>query len=165
MLDFARRLRAGWVDIAATSEDQRVPDHELEPDFPIEFLVVGTPASLQTKRAETRDQWRALVRQACQAVLPSGHFATERRLAATLFYFPAGRMQGDVDNIIKLTLDALKRHVFMDDAQVERVLVQKFEPGVEFQFTAPTPTLARAVDHAKPVLYVRLSADPFEDFR
>jgi len=43
--------------------------------------------------------------------------------------------------------------------------VQKFEPGVEFQFTAPTPMLARAVDHAKPVLYVRLSADPFEDFR
>lgn len=140
-------------------------DHELEPDFSIEFLVAGTPASLQTKRAETRDQWRALVRQASERVLPDGHFATGRRLAVTLFYFPAGRMQGDVDNIIKLTLDALKRHVFMDDAQVERVLVQKFEPGIDFQFTAPTPTLAQAVDHAKPVLYVRLSADPFEDFR
>ena len=43
----------------------------------------------------------------------------------TLFYFPEERMQGDVDNVVKLVLDALSRHIYVDDAQVERIVVQK----------------------------------------
>jgi len=81
----------------------------------------------------------------------------------TLFYFPSGTMQGDVDNIVKLTLDAMCRHLFRDDRQVERLVVQKFEPDKIFTFSAPTPVLAAALDAPKPILYVRLSDNPFED--
>jgi hypothetical protein len=84
-------------------------------------------------------------------------------MAATLFYFPAEPVEGDVDNIVKLVLDALCRHIYMDDAQVERVVVQKFEPGNVFPFSSPSLGLEAALNRAKPVLYVRLSDDPFED--
>lgn len=81
----------------------------------------------------------------------------------TLYYFPAEPMVGDVDNIIKLVLDACSKHVYVDDIQVERIVVQKFEPDRVFAFSEPTPTLAEAVSMDKPILYVRISSDPFED--
>jgi crossover junction endodeoxyribonuclease RusA len=72
-------------------------------------------------------------------------------------------MAGDIDNIVKPVLDALGNHIYVDDRQVHRVLVQKFEPGNVFGFEAPSPTLQDALNRAKPILYVRLSNDPFED--
>lgn len=96
-------------------------------------------------------------------VLPDGHFATDEPLAITLFYFPDSEMQGDIDNIVKPILDALERHVYLDDRQIQRILVQKFEPGNVFAFSQPSMTLASAIERSKPALYVRLSDDPFED--
>jgi len=96
-------------------------------------------------------------------VLPEGHWATRGRVAATLYYFPDTVMQGDIDNIVKPVLDALGRHIYIDDSQVERVVVQKFEPGNVFPFSTPSFTLEDAINHPKPLLYVRLSVDPFED--
>ena len=131
--------------------------------FPLEFLVAGTPVSLSAKRRESVEQWKARVIDATRAVLPEGHFATESPVAATLFYFPAAEMAGDIDNIVKPVLDALGSHIYLDDRQVHRVLVQKFEPGNVFGFGTPSPTLQDALNRAKPILYVRLSNDPFED--
>ena len=108
-------------------------------------------------------QWKARVIDASRSILPEGHFATENPIAATLFYFPAAEMAGDIDNIVKPVLDALGNHIYVDDRQVHRVLVQKFEPGNVFGFGAPSPTLQDALNSAKPILYVRLSNDPFED--
>ncbi len=96
--------------------------------FPIEFVVDGAPVSLQAKSPRSRNVWKDQVKAASKAVLPDGHWASRDRIAVTLFYFPAGPVQGDVDNIVKLILDALGRHIYADDAQVERVVVQKFEP-------------------------------------
>jgi crossover junction endodeoxyribonuclease RusA len=135
----------------------------VEPEFPIEFVVEGTPVSLQAKRPESRDEWKARVKTASQAVLPEGHWASTGRMAITLYYFPAAPMEGDVDNIVKLVVDALDKHIYMSDRQIERIVVQKFEPGNVFPFRAPSPTLADALSRPKPLLYVRLSNDPFEE--
>ena len=135
----------------------------MEPEFPIEFVVEGTPVSLQAKRPESRAQWQERVKEASRSKLPLGHWATAGRVAATLFYFPNEPMEGDIDNIVKPVLDALGRHIYIDDKQVERVVVQKFEPGNIFPFAAPSETLEDALLRAKPVLYVRLSDDPFEE--
>jgi len=83
-------------------------------------------------------------------------------MSVTLFYFPATDMQGDIDNIVKPILDTLCNHVYDDDKQVERVWVQKFEPGNIFQFSNPTQTLREAIQGNKPLLFVRLSDDPTE---
>ncbi|MEA2951057.1 MAG: crossover junction endodeoxyribonuclease RusA [Alphaproteobacteria bacterium] len=74
-------------------------------------------------------------------------------------------MQGDVDNIVKLILDAMKRYIFIDDHQVERVVVQKFEPGNVFNFSNPSEVLIEALNSEKPLLYIRVSNDPFEELR
>jgi hypothetical protein len=135
----------------------------LEIVFPIEFVVDGAPVSLQAKSPRSRNVWKDQVKAASKAVLPDGHWASRDRIAVTLFYFPAGPVQGDVDNIVKLVLDALDRHIYADDAQVERVVVQKFEPENTFPFDRPSSGLRIALNRARPVLYVRLSNDPFED--
>lgn len=135
----------------------------MEIEFPIEFLVLGTPVSAQSPNATSRAAWKGRVLAAAQTVVTQPHFASQKRLAATLYYFPAGPRQLDVDNIVKLTLDALCPHIYLDDSQIERIVVQTFEPGNVFQFSNPSATLLEAITGAKPVLYVRISDAPFED--
>lgn len=134
----------------------------VEIDFPLEFIVRGTPVSQQVKRAASRTAWKERVKRASGAVLPEGHFTSDRPMAVTLFYFPGTEMPGDIDNIIKPVLDALCHHVYDDDRQVERVWVQKFEPGRMFQFDKPSKVLSNAVLGDKPLLFVRVTDDPTE---
>ena len=135
----------------------------MEIEFPIEFLIEGTPVSLQAKRATSLDKWKQRVKSASSTAIPNPHFASDDRMAITLYYLPDEPMQGDIDNIVKPILDALCRHIYIDDRQVERVVVQKFEPGSVLTLTQPTATFVQALGRAKPVLYVRVSNDPFED--
>jgi crossover junction endodeoxyribonuclease RusA len=136
---------------------------EVEIEFPIEFLVHGTPVSLSAKRAKSRSEWKARVRSASTYVLPHPHFASNGRMAVTLYYFPHEPMQGDLDNIIKPVLDALSRHIYLDDRQVERIVVQKFELGNQFDFGNLSARLAEAFKVERPVLYVRVATNPFEE--
>jgi hypothetical protein len=135
----------------------------VEIEFPFEFIVAGTPVSLQAKRAESIREWQARIVAASRAVLPDGHFATADRLAVTLYYFPYAPMQGDIDNIVKPILDAMCKHIYLNDHQIERLLIQKFEPENVFVFASPSPILADALGRTKPALYIRLSVNPFED--
>lgn len=137
----------------------------MEIEFPIEFIVTGTPVSFQGRLASAKTGWKDRVRSAGSALLPTPHFASVRPIAATLFYFPDEPMQGDIDNIVKLVLDAMSRHIYVDDSQVERIVVQKFEPGNVFAFGTPSAKLEEALNGPKPLLYVRLSDDPFEDLK
>lgn len=138
---------------------------EMEIDFPVEFLVFGTPVSLQAKRVPAREQWKDRVREAGRHVLPDGHFASEDRIAVTLYYLPAEKMAGDIDNIVKPILDALSGCIFVDDHQVERLVVQKFEPENAPDFSSMSPKLAEVLESPRPALYVKVSNDPFEDIR
>ena len=133
--------------------------------FPIEFIVEGTPVSLQAKRPATREEWKSRVREASKTAIPPFHFASDDPMSVTLYYLPDGAMEGDIDNIVKPVLDALCKHIYLDDSQVERVVVQKFEPGKIFSFGLPTTMFASALAAEKPVLYVRVSDAPFEDLQ
>lgn len=137
----------------------------MEPEFPIEFIVEGTPVSFQATRAKSKTEWKERVKGASLNVLPEGHWASEGRISVTLLYFPDTPRQGDIDNYVKLILDALNEHIYMDDSQVERILVQKFEPDNVFRFAAPSRTLEQALRQRKPLVYVRVSNDPFEDLK
>lgn len=131
----------------------------VEIEFPVEFIVPGTPVSLQIKRPEARAAWKERVKNASYAALPEGHFSTGVPISVTLFYFPNNEMQGDIDNIVKPVLDALCNHIYADDRQVERVWVQKFEPGRVFQFDNPSAMLSQALVGERPLLFVRLGDD------
>jgi hypothetical protein len=65
-------------------------------------------------------------------------------------------MKGDIDNIVKPILDALEKLIYVEDNQVARVWVEKFEPDTTAAFSEPTPTLAATLDLDTPVVYVRV---------
>lgn len=136
----------------------------MEPEFPLEFLVSGTPVSQQAS-SPSKDAWKATIRAAGRDALPEGYWVTYDPVAIKLFYFPAEPMAGDIDNILKPILDALTACIYSDDHQVERLLVQRFDPDSVFDFPDPSPTLTEAIAGAKPKLYIRISTDPFEELR
>ena len=71
-------------------------------------------------------------------------------------------MRGDLDNIVKPILDALKQHVFVDDRQVDRILVQRLEPDVMLRPSEGASTvLKQAWNSERPLLYARVS-DTFD---
>jgi crossover junction endodeoxyribonuclease RusA len=127
----------------------------IEINFPVEFIIEGVPLA-QRASAASLEKWKARVADAARAQLQEGHWATTGPVAITILYFPIATMRGDVDNIVKPILDALNRLVYIDDRQVERIWVQKFEPGRVLTFSEPTPTLADALERDRPVLYVRI---------
>ncbi len=78
-------------------------------------------------------------------------FLDGRPLGLVIYYFPAAPMIGDIDNIVKPIMDALNHIAYMDDRELERVVVQKFEPQVEWDFADPGDQLAAALDTDPPV--------------
>jgi crossover junction endodeoxyribonuclease RusA len=130
--------------------------------FPIEFVVRDTTRSHQSSNVMGKERWKqkiATVANDHARSLRDLFFIDDRPIAATIYYFPPAKMGGDVDNIVKLIIDGMVTVFYPDDQLIERVLVQKFEPGVEASFNSPTPTLERAIETDPPVLYIRLDDD------
>ena len=133
----------------------------LAPDLPFEFVIRGTALSLQAS-GRSRDAWKALVRQAARDALPEGCWLLTEALAVTIFIFPNAIRRGDIDNRVKPILDAMTQCVYSDDELVERVVVQKFEPGRIFPFQDPSERLAEALEADEPIVYIRITNDLHE---
>jgi len=130
--------------------------------FPLEFAIAQTPVSAQASNTRAKEAWKTAIGHKAQARINQvreQYFLDERPLMATIFYFPPSRMAGDIDNIVKPILDGMVRIAYLDDHCIERVVVQKFEPGVAWLFASPTETLESAIQMEKPALYVRLEDD------
>lgn len=128
--------------------------------FPVEFLIEGTPLSLQAS-GKSKESWKKHVKASSYAGLPEQHIWFEGPVAITIFYFPPERMEGDIDNIVKPMLDALCAHIYKDDQQVVRVTIQKFEPGQPMEFANPSAILTDALVGTRPLTYVHISDSPF----
>ncbi len=134
----------------------------LEPVLPFEFVVPGTPLSLGAK-AGSRATWKQTIRDAAKEVLAEGYWLLSKPLAVTIYIFPRGEMRGDVDNRVKPILDAMVRCVYDDDEIIERVVVQKFEPGRVFAFQTPSRVLLSAIEAEDPTVYIRITDDVHEE--
>lgn len=129
--------------------------------FPFEFIVAETPRSIQAKPKSVQ-KWMALVSEAAQsriAEVVEQSWLDMRPLALTIFYFPPAAMDGDIDNIIKPIMDALVHVVYLDDRAVERVVAQKFEPGLDWSFLQPSDMLSAALSVGGAVVYIRVDDD------
>src|ERR1700683_5139477 len=134
------------------------PD-DIELKFPIEFKIEAVPLSLQAK-GPSQQRWKQQVWEAAKRAVGGATWATTSPVYVTIFYFPDGPMQGDVDNIVKNILDGMNTCVYLDDRQVQRVIVQKFESdGGVFSFSNPTPKLDDASDTEPPIVYIRIDSD------
>ena len=130
------------------------------PDLPLEFVVYGTAVSHWARKPASRERWQQKVRDAAKVVLPEGHFTLENPVAVTIYFFPQAEMQADIDNCAKPVLDAMSRFVYADDRQVDRIVVQKFEPERPLEVrSAPTEFLATALAATEPVVYVKVGTD------
>ncbi|WP_428493392.1 RusA family crossover junction endodeoxyribonuclease [Rhodopila sp.] len=121
-------------------------DPDISLPFPIEFVIRDTPRSHQSANAKGKELWKQKVGTIAGAharTLREFFYIDHRPLAATIFYFPPIKMEGDVDNIVKLIIDGIKTILYPDDRVLERIVVQKFEPGVEVVLTSLTPILRR----------------------
>lgn len=87
----------------------------------------------------------------------------DERLAVTLYYFPDAPMPGDVDNIVKLTLDALVPTIYTDDHLIDRVVVQRFDSDAIFNFTEPSAKLVEAMAQVGPALHIHIAEAPLKD--
>ncbi|MET7245974.1 RusA family crossover junction endodeoxyribonuclease [Methylobacterium sp. EM32] len=131
-------------------------DDDVTVPFPLEFMVRATPRSLQSS-SKAKEAWKSMVGEVVRDRIAARReftFLDRRPLSVTIFYFPPAPMQGDVDNIVKPILDGMWGIVYPDDQVVERVIVQKFEPGVYVEFSSLTDTLQRAIAADRPVVYV-----------
>ena len=127
--------------------------------YPFEVVLQGTPVTLQSGNTKRKEAWKKQVIEAarkrqyetCELV-----WLDHRPLAVTIYYFPSDPMEGDIDNIVKLIVDALIGVAYLNDKVVERVIVQKFEPKVEWEFTTLSDLLALALE-TEPVSYTHLT--------
>lgn len=131
---------------------------DIELKFPIEFKIEATPLSLQASPA-SKGKWKHQVKEAARDAAGHSTWATSSPVFVTIFYFPFGPMQGDVDNIVKLILDGMIGPIYESDRQVHRVIVQKFEPETFVPFENPTSKLDDAVASEPPVVYIRIDND------
>ena len=86
-------------------------------------------------------------------------FLDDRPLSVAIYYFPGEPMDGDIDNIVKPIIDAMVGVAFLDDKAVERVTVQKFERGSDWEFLSPTARLVAALKAEPPIVYIHVNDD------
>ncbi|MBY6138816.1 RusA family crossover junction endodeoxyribonuclease [Leisingera daeponensis] len=131
-----------------------------EVTLPLEFMVSGTPVSLQGS-PKSKSAWKQEVRKAVHATVPEGAWLFEHKISVTIYDFPADTPAGDVDNIVKVILDAMNGTVYADDNQVARVAVQRFLPEEVANFTDPPNVVAKAMAIGDPpFVFIRVSDDP-----
>jgi crossover junction endodeoxyribonuclease RusA len=140
-------------------------DDNLDIRFPVEFLVEGTPLSLQAKSAAHKEAWKDQIRQAYAVLVPLYKWATQSPVSVTIYYFPDGPVTGDIDNIVKLILDAMNSRIFVDDNQVRKLTVQRFGSDEMVKLENPSPKLAEALETPPPVVYIRVDIDGSLDDR
>jgi hypothetical protein len=136
----------------------------IEIPLPLEFHVLGTAVSLQGS-AKGIASWKETIATAAATVLPETPWLLTDPLSVTIYVFPGSSMQGDIDNRIKPILDALVGKVYQDDAQIERIVIQRFEPGAMEYFDAPSRSLLAALEVEPPLVYIHLTDQIHEDLR
>jgi Holliday junction resolvase RusA-like endonuclease len=136
------------------------------PALPIEFAVVGTPVSHQNATAQTRDAWKDRDLRAALAVVPADSWSlVDLRLSVSILYFPVETMTGDLDNRIKLILDALVPTIMTDDRLIDRIVAQRVDPDSEVSFFEPSETMVAAMANEEPTVYIRIGELSLEDIR
>lgn len=137
----------------------------MEPEFPIEFIVSGTPVSHQTKRREALEEWKMRVVNACRASTGQEMpFLSSERLSVTLFYFQEDPGGLDLDNMAKPILDAMTNVLYHDDEQVDRLTIQRFSMDNDMDHLQGNRLLETVISAEKPVLYIRVTYDLKETF-
>jgi Holliday junction resolvase RusA-like endonuclease len=128
---------------------------EIEIKFPVEFNLPGVPVSLQSS-PRGRGRWKTRIETEVRRLKGPSAFAEDGPVYLTILLFLAAPMQGDVDNAIKPIVDAMMGIIYVNDRQLERVLIRKFEPDRPRSFVEPSRALSLALAEEPPTVYIRV---------
>ena len=124
-----------------------------------EFVVLGIPRTLQTKRSATKAEWKQKVATKARERLVEDQFYVNDGCSAIIVYYYVGSTELDVDGISKLILDSLENITYDDDKIVEQVIVRKTNQ-IGLEISNPPPLLAEALLTNENLVYVRIDAAP-----
>lgn len=125
----------------------------IEITLPFEFIVQGTPLSLQAS-ASSLAAWRERVRAAAGTRLQGHEWLVQDRVRVRIIQFLDAPPVGDLDNIVKPILDALESVVFTNDILVDQLDIRRIAPGDTLTVARSSPTLLEALGGAKPSVYI-----------
>lgn len=74
---------------------------------------------------------------------------------ATMIIF-CDTLQGDLDNRLKRTIDAMSGVVFEDDAQIETIHAHRYDASRPRDLERPSPRLVQAMDAEGDCVYLRI---------
>jgi crossover junction endodeoxyribonuclease RusA len=129
--------------------------------LPFELLIPGPAVSQQTRRQTHRRAWIGKVRRNA-ARNWEGQAAEIGSVALTLTYLHRGGA-GDLDNLAKPVLDALKGLVFRDDGQITDLVLRKRDLSAILRIENPSPLLSSGFDLGSPFLHVLVDIAPDQE--
>ena len=107
--------------------------------LPFEFVVLGTPISLQA-RGPTKSRWKQTVAAAAKRVWPNSLPRLTQPLKLKIVYYYDG-VGLDTDNMVKPIQDALVGIVYDDDSRVTDVAARKRDLNGSYRVRGLSPEL------------------------
>lgn len=131
--------------------------------IPFEFIVTGSPVSLQTNNRVKLQEWKAQVRETVAEALPIGMEATSDPVQVIITHYCITQTS-DLDNIIKPIVDSMNSLVYIDDRQVTDLTVKRRKLQELTDRTAISPLIAEALAAGQEFIYVKidLPTEPME---
>jgi hypothetical protein len=126
--------------------------------LPFEFVVTGSPISLQTNNRALLQSWKTKVRQAAVSRLPVGIPTIQSVQLIVIHYYTAS--PPDIDNIAKPILDALNLLVYIDDKQITDLTLRKRNLRNLSKAQNLPEVIAEALAKGEPFVYVKIDKSP-----
>jgi len=127
--------------------------------LPFEFVIAGPPVSQQTRRRARRRAWVEQLRAVIAAQWPAGDPPVTIAVHVEITHgFPA--VSGDLDNLAKPVLDALKGLAYVDDRQVTDLTIRKRDLASDLRVETRWPALIAAFNQGGEFIHVVLQEAP-----
>lgn len=127
----------------------------VEITFPVEFVVHGTPVSLQAS-ARSKQNWAEHIRAAAANSLAPDRFNTTEPIGIRVLYFTDRESSADLDNILKPIFDGLNGVIYIDDKQIEWIEAHRFAVDRDFGLPSPSDLLLSLVAQEGDRLYLKI---------
>jgi crossover junction endodeoxyribonuclease RusA len=128
--------------------------------LPLEFTVLGTPVSHQSRNKRKLVAWRHAVRSAAARVW-RGRSPLEINLIITLTYYHEGEtVRIDNDNLLKPIQDALIGLVYRDDRWITDIEIRKTSIDGRFRVRGHSLVLLTAFSQGHQFLHIVVDRAP-----
>lgn len=127
--------------------------------IPFEFIVTGSPVSLQTNNRNLLQTWKAQVREAPLARLPVGASPIGQPVQVIITHY-YDTQPPDIDNCIKPILDALNTIIYDDDKQITELTVKQRNINGLFRIRRMPIILAQAFANSEEFVHVKIDVPP-----